>query len=127
VPEEGILEFDPIVYEQETVETCAITNDKLDLKCPSFLQVYIPSATFGRAYNESSSIGKQLCDGKKPADSMAPQGSDCIEDSASLLATQTLCHGRGSCSVPVEPDMAVLGASCALLKKELRTEHICGK
>ena len=42
------------------VKSCAIENKILDLKCHSFLNIYIPSTTFGRSYNESSSVGKLL-------------------------------------------------------------------
>ena len=115
------------MFEQETVKSCAIENKILDLKCNSFLKIYIPSTTFGRSYNESSSVGKMLCDGAEQADGLAAQGTDCIEDVSVVGQARRLCHGRSSCSVPVTSDMASLGTTCTLLKKELRTEHICGE
>ena len=127
MPEEGTVVFDPIVYEQKTVETCSIQGENVEIKCHTFLQVYIPSTTFGRRFNETSSVGKMLCDGAKPADNQAPQSSDCLEETVGLLEAQTLCHGHSTCSIPVAPDMATLGSTCSLLKKELRTRHICGE
>ena len=115
------------MFEQETVKSCAIENKILDLKCNSFLNIYIPSTTFGRSYNESSSVGKMLCDGAEQADGLAAQGTDCIDDTSVVGLARLLCHGRSSCSIPVTSDMASLGPTCSLLKKELRTEHICGK
>ena len=115
------------MFDQEMVKSCAIENKILDLKCHSFLNIYIPSTTFGRSYNESSSVGKMLCDGAEQADSQAAQGTDCIEDNSVLEQARHLCHGRSSCSVSVTSDMASLGSTCSFLKKELRTEHICGK
>ena len=115
------------MFDQEMVKSCAIENKILDLKCHSFLNIYIPSTTFGRSYNESSSVGKMLCDGAEQADSQAAQGTDCIEDNSVLGQARHLCHGRSSCSVSVTSDMASLGPTCSFLKKELRTEHICGK
>ena len=127
IPIEGVIDFEPIVFDQETVKSCAIENKILNLKCNSFLKIYIPSTTFGRSYNESSSVGKMLCDGAEQADGLAAQGTDCIEDVSVVGQARLLCHGRSSCSVPVTSDMASLGPTCSLLKKELRTEHICGK
>ena len=126
-PVEGLVDFQPIVFDQETVKSCAIEDKILDLKCHSFLKIYIPSSTFGRNYNESSSVGKMLCDGAEQADGLAAQGPECIETSSVLEEARRLCHGRSSCSLPVTPDMASLGPTCSLLKKELRTEHICGR
>ena len=126
-PIEGVIDFEPIVFDQETVKSCAVENKILDLKCHSFLKIYIPATTFGRNYNESSSVGKMLCDGAEQADGLAAQGPECLEDNLVLHEARRLCHGRSSCSVPVAPDMASLGQTCSLLKKELRTEHICGR
>ena len=126
VPEEGTLLSHPIVFQQPTVSTCAIDGKTVDLKCHSFLSVYIPSATFGRDFNETSKFGKVLCDGAEPADSEGAQGAECRESSVGLLAAQVACHGRPSCSVAVTPSLATLPATCSTLRKELRTEHICG-
>lgn len=126
-PVEGVVDFEPIVFDQQTVKSCAIENKILDLKCNSFLNIYIPSTSFGRSYNESSSVGKMLCDGAEQADSLAAQGADCLEERSVVGEVRRFCHGRNSCSVPVTSDMASLGPTCTLLKKELRTEHICGE
>ena len=126
-PIEGVIDFEPIVFDQETVKSCAVENKILDLKCHSFLKIYIPATTFGRKYNESSSVGKMLCDGAEQADGLAAQGTGCIEDVSVLEEARRLCHDQSSCSIPVTSDMASLGPMCSLLKKELRTEHICGE
>lgn len=126
-PSVGMIEFDPIVFDQPTEKTCAIQEENLELKCPSFLQIYIPHATFGRGYNESSSVGKMMCDGDKPDDNQAAPSANCQETDSVLLEAQTLCHGKPSCSIPISTSMATLDVACKFLKKELRTEHICGE
>ena len=62
----------PLVFTQETENVCLIADqDRLALKCPSFLRIYIREATFGRLREN----GKDLCSGVK-RDSRAPS-KDC--------------------------------------------------
>ena len=100
-----------------------MVGESLDLKCHSFLSVYIQSSSYGRTLAN----GQALCDGARPADRTSP-GADCLESQQMLQHTRSLCHGQASCEVPVAGDMAdFTGCMLPELQRELRTNHICGK
>ena len=48
VPYEGTITVTPKVMEVETEEACAVEGSVLDIRCPSFQQIYMLGATYGR-------------------------------------------------------------------------------
>ena len=48
VPDEGTLTVTPKVMEVEIEEKCTVDGSVLDIKCPSFQQIYILGASYGR-------------------------------------------------------------------------------
>ena len=58
---------------------CALNSEEIELKCHTFLSVYIKSVTYGR----NSTLGKELCDGEKPRDKKAPALS-CYDENFNL-------------------------------------------
>ena len=68
---------------------------------------------------------KKLCDGTK-SDAFAPVAS-CYDDVVGqevLNRIRSSCHGQFECSVTI-PTLVLDG--CDLMRRELKTEHICGK
>ena len=47
-PYEGSITITPKVMQLETEKQCAVDGAMLDIKCPSFQQIYILGATYGR-------------------------------------------------------------------------------
>ena len=119
VPEDGWRDFIPIVFELQPENSCEITGGMMELKCHTFLRVYIQTARYGRSVSNERS----LCDKDKGRDSGAPS-VDCLDHSLALHTAKETCQGKSSCSIMIEPDMAAL-TGCDTLKKELRVEHIC--
>lgn len=121
-PEEGQKEFVPKVFELEPIESCAIDGETIDYKCHSFMNVYIPAASFGR----NASNLKKLCDGEKP-DDRSEATQNCLDTVEVLQFARGSCHGQDSCSLAVSPTLASLDASCDGLRREARVGHICGE
>lgn len=122
-PLEGFRDFVPKVHDMEAVKTCSLDGDTSNLECHTFQSVYVQTASFGREVVHE----KELCDGDKEKDRGSP-GGDCLEAMEMLDLAQTLCHGRSSCNIYAEHSMVnFTGCMANDLKRELRTNHICGK
>ena len=132
VPEEGIRDFEPKIFPQEIENSCGIEGENIEIKCHSFLSVYLKTITYGRNYTNE----KKLCDGEKPDDSKAVDSETdyCLRSRKNWKKWKSLCHEESSCLIPVTADMDSdwqsqfhFDAACNGLKRELRVEHICGK
>ena len=111
------------MFDQEVEWSCAIEDEILELTCHTFLNVYIQRASFGRSFVN----GKTLCDGDKGEDSKSVDiGQNCLEQAVISTKARKACRGQSSCSIPVTAKMAVLEYNCKDLKRELRTDYICG-
>ena len=121
IPLEGTREYLPKVFELEPSNICSIHGEVVDLKCHTFLSIYIKSATFGRKFSDQ----KELCGGDKEADTKGPD-ADCVEHKTVTQKTRDACHGKSSCVVSVEPDMSQLGSACDGLKREFNLNFTCG-
>ena len=117
VPFDGFLNISSPVHDVEIVDTCQIDGENLYIVCPSFLNIFIRSATYGR-----KAKGKTVCTGAKdpgPAE-------DCLNTKV-LSKARSLCHGNYSCSIEVSGSLADISQSCNTNAKELNTTHTCGK
>ena len=116
-------EYLPIAIGLQPEKMCALNSEEIELRCHTFLSIYIKSVTYGR----NSTLGKELCDGEKPKDSKAPALSCYDEDfNWSLLSDlDTLCLGHFNCSylIPTVP----LDPVCDGISRELRVEYLCGE
>ena len=100
----------------ENVDTCQIDGEDLEIVCPSFLNIYIRSATYGR-----KAMINTICNGEKdpgPAE-------DCL-DTEVLNKARSECHGSFACKIGVTGSLADLSMNCNTNKKELKTTHTCG-
>ena len=116
-------EYRPIAIGQEPERMCALNSEEIELRCHTFLSVYLQRVTYGR----NSSTGKELCDGEKPKDKKAP-ALNCYDEDFNLnLLTELdyLCLGQFNCSftIPTVP----LDPVCDGLSREVRIEYLCGK
>ena len=57
----GFQEHKPAIFEIDTVESCDVDGVSILIECPTFLNVYVKSATFGRI----AANLKKLCGGDK--------------------------------------------------------------
>ena len=128
IPEDGIRDFEPKVFEQEVSQVCNIEGETMELKCHSFLSIYARKSMYGRNYTNE----KKLCDGEKPDDSKGvdDEGDFCLRKHT--WPVRKNCHGESFCIVPVTGDMDKdwtdkFDSQCAPLKKELRVDYICGR
>ena len=122
IPADGTRNYTPNVFELEPSSLCSVHGEVVDLKCHSFLSIYIQSATFGRKFSNL----KELCEGDMEADTKGPD-SDCVEHEVVTEKTRGACHGQSSCSFSVEPNMAALGPACDGLTREYNVNYSCGK
>jgi len=60
VPEDGTLAFEPKVFPQEVAQACNIEGETMEIKCHSFLSIYVRQGMYGRNYTNE----KKLCDGE---------------------------------------------------------------
>jgi len=60
-PFEGTLENIPIIFPKEAEEAFDIDGNRVDIKCPSFLNIYITLGYYGRL--KGSTV---LCNGNIP-------------------------------------------------------------
>ena len=106
----------------DTEKECGLDSEEIQLKCHSFLNIYIYNVTYGRG------PGKELCDGSKPQDSFQPTGDkncyDETKDAEISIELKKECHGKFECaySIPTK----VLDDACDGMRRELRLEYICG-
>ena len=122
-PEEGVREYRPIAIGQEPERLCALNSEEIELRCHTFLSVYLQSVTYGR----NSTMGKELCDGEKPKDKKAP-ALNCYDEDFNLNLLSELdylCLGHFNCTfvIPTVP----LDPVCDGLSREVRIEYLCGK
>ena len=104
------------MYEVHSIDACQIDGEVLDIVCPSFLRVYVRSATYGRKAKTT-----HVCTGlKDPGPSQ-----DCL-DSNVLNEIRTECHSLYSCSHTVAGNLADLSATCNTIRKELNVTYTCG-
>ena len=127
VPEDGTLAFEPKVFPQEVAQACNIEGETMEIKCHSFLSIYVRQGMYGRNYTNE----KKLCDGEKPDDlkGVDSEGDFCLRHLN--WPARKNCHGESICIVPVTGDMDKdwtdkFDLQCAPLKKELRVDYICG-
>ena len=123
VPEEGVAEYLPIAIPMDHNKVCTLDSEDVTLTCNSFLRIYITGVTYGR----DSATGIELCDGEKPNGKSLGSGTcynathnEKLENDFALE-----CHGTYNCTVyvptvPLNPD-------CDGLRREVRTQYICGK
>ena len=128
IPEDGIQDFEPIVFEQEVAQVCNIEGETMEIRCHSFQSIYARKSMYGRNYTNE----KKLCDGEKPDDlkGVDDEGDFCLRHHSSPVRKN--CHGESFCIVPVTGDMDKdwankFDSQCAPLKKELRVDYICGR
>ena len=123
VPDEGVAEYLPIPIPMERNRICTLDSEDVMLTCNSFLRIYVTGVTYGR----DSATGKELCDGEKPNGNSLGSGT-CYNETHNEKLRGDLgaeCHGTYNCTyyiptVPLTPD-------CDGLRREVRTEFICGK
>ena len=120
---EGIKEYNPLPIPMTPEKICTIDSENVDLKCPSFLDIYITKIVYGR----NQSTGKVICDGEKPNDFQQPNG-DCFDETYNnqlRLEMAEACHGIHNCNytIPTVP----LTSVCDGLKREVKIEYICGR
>ena len=121
IPEDGVKEYHPIPIPIEPRKFCGVNEEDMNLRCHSFLNVYIKSFVYGRNFTHR----KELCDGEKDDDANAPD-KDCFDDAKSLqFLAKIACHGRRGCTgkIPSIP----LDEVCNGLKREARVEYLCGR
>ena len=123
MPEEGKKEFFPKAIGLKPHNLCAINSEDVEIKCHSFLSIFIESFTYGR----NSTKGKELCDGDKPRDSKAP-AMNCYNETFEMEIIEDMkanCLGGFQCTynIPTVP----LDPVCDGLKREARIEFSCGK
>ena len=116
IPFEGFLNISSPVYDVENVDTCQIDGEDLEIVCPSFLNVYIRSASYGRKAKVNT-----VCTGVKDPGPAA----DCL-DTEVLKKARSECHGRYTCNISVTGSLADLSLNCNTNKKELNITHTCG-
>ena len=122
IPEDGTRNYAPTVFELEPSSVCSVHGEVVDLKCHTFLSIYIQNATFGRKFSNL----KEMCKGNMEPDTKGPD-SDCIEHEVVTEKTRAACHGKSSCAVSVEPNMTQLGSACDGLKREYNLNYTCGR
>ena len=116
-------DFVPNIFEFNPVKSCALVEESVELKCHTFLSVYVQTATFGR----ETANKRNLCDGQKESDRGFPS-TDCLETAETLKLVRQKCHGKYECTVRADYLMAdFTGCMPDSLLRELRTNHICGK
>ena len=117
IPFEGSLNISSPIHGVEQSDTCQVDAGELSLMCPSFLNIYVRSATYGR-----KALEKIMCNGEKDP---APF-KDCLDTNV-LTKVREACHGKFRCNVSVTGNLADLSATCNSNKKELKTNHTCSK
>ena len=127
-PNEGQRDYLPTEFPQEVEESCNIQGETMRIKCHSFLNIYIRQTSYGRDFANE----KKLCDGERPDDikGVNDESSFCKRHMGDDIVDQ--CQGDDYCIIPVTGDMdrswpKKLDTTCALLKKELRVDYICGE
>ena len=121
-PGEGKKDFYPKAIGLEPHKLCAVNSEDVEIKCHSFLSIFIQRFSYGR----NSTKGKELCDGEKTRDSKAPV-MNCYNETFEtgvVAELKSLCHGDFTCSynIPTVP----LDPICDGLKREARIEFSCG-
>ena len=122
-PEEGKRDFFPKAIGLEPHKLCAINSEDVEIKCHSFLSIFIENFSYGR----NATNGKELCDGEKKKDSKAP-AMNCFNETFEMeviTELEDLCHGEFQCTytIPTVP----LDPICDGMKREARIEFSCGK
>ena len=115
-PFEGFINISSPVHDVEIIDACQVDGEDLEIVCPSFLNIHIRSATYGRKANT-----KTVCTGVKDRG----PSEDCL-DTEVLNTARSLCHGNYSCSIAVSGSLADLSLNCNTKKKELNITHTCG-
>ena len=127
-PNEGVRDYEPIRFPQKVEKSCNLQEETMRIKCHSFLSIYIKQTSYGRKFANE----KKLCDGQKPDDvkGVIDETNFCERPMGEDFVSQ--CQGGDYCVIPVTGDMdsnwpKTFDLSCALLRKELRVEYICGE
>ena len=71
---EGKREYLPLAIPLEPEKKCHLNEDTVEIKCNSFLSIYIRTLSYGRSFASA----KELCDGEEPDDNAAPE-KDCFD------------------------------------------------
>ena len=114
--QDGIREITPKIFDMPLLEECAVDGTDLNIKCPSFLSIYVKSATYGREF-----AVKKICDGTKNGN---PEVT-CL-DSGVVDKIGPKSRGLWNATAAVNPLLATLDPKCASLKKELKVQYLCG-
>ena len=77
-PFEGLVKNTPAIFPLVEEEACDIDGTVLNVKCPSFLHIYIMSGYYGRKQNE-----KKYCTGN-PVNTVI-RGADCLDYKVLLI------------------------------------------
>ena len=121
--EEGIREYHPIPIPMTPEKICAVNEDEINLKCHSFLSIYLTKVWYGR--NQSS--GRVICDGDKPDDNQSPN-VDCFLETYNNELKEDIsaaCNTEFDCNFTI-PTVPIISA-CDGMKREARVEYICGR
>ena len=123
-PEEGVREHWPIPLAIEPTNLCYLDSEVAELKCHSFLRVFVKEVTYGR----DSATAKKLCDGEKPNDFQSLGSGTCYNETFNgilMAEMNSNCLGTFNCTyeIPTVP----LTTDCNGLRRETKIEYICGK
>ena len=102
---------------------CAVNEDEINLKCHSFLSIYLTKVWYGR--NQSS--GRVICDGDKPDDNQSPN-VDCFLETYNNELKEDIsaaCNTEFYCNFTI-PTVPIISA-CDGMIREARVEYICGR
>ena len=121
---EGKLTHVPKVIDVPPDEFCAVDGEPIDIKCHSFLNIFIVSAIYGR----KKANGKMLCNGKE--DSIKLQSQDCLDVDSELKNLHFNCLDKSECkSYWVKPIGTTWTGECnetLTRKNELTVQYRCG-
>ena len=107
IPIDGFLNISHPVHDVQNVHSGITDGKNLSISCPSFLDIYIRSASYGEKSN------------------VAEPDQDCL-DTDVIKMTRSKCHGSYRCGLSFS-GLADLSLDCNTKRKELNITHTCGK
>ena len=115
--QDGIREIKPKIFDMPLLEVCAVDGSDLNIKCPSFLNIYVKSASYGREF-----AVKEICTGEKDGN---PEVT-CL-DTEVVHQIGPPSRGLWNVTAPVSPLLANLDSKCnPPMKRELKVQYLCG-
>ena len=121
---EGKLTHVPAVIDVAPEEFCTVDGEPVDIKCHSFLNIYIISSIYGR----KKANGNKLCNGKE--DTVKLQTQDCLDVDSELKSLHNNCRGDSECKsywVPAKKKWTGECNETLTRKNELTVVYRCGK